>query len=115
MDVPVDWVFAAEGAAAACGSSSGASSGGAAAAGGAGGGGGALYFAQAPPLHVERYCAVLTSRPPGPVYEARRRLLVYSQRRMYKNRLHSSVVSFHRQYKKRVVHLSEALRCEVVS
>ena len=35
----------------------------------AGAGGGALYFAQAPPQHVERYCAVLTSRPPGPVRE----------------------------------------------
>jgi hypothetical protein len=65
LEVP-GWIFAVDGAATACGSGGGSS---AAAAAAAGAGGGALYFAQAPPQHVERYCAVLTSRPPGPVRE----------------------------------------------
>ena len=54
------WVFAAGGAATPEGSRSGA---------GGIGGGGALYFARAPPPHVERFTAVLASRPPGPTRE----------------------------------------------
>ena len=64
LEVP-GWVFAADGRA-----TTGGSSGGMPAAATAGRGGSArLYFAQAPPPHVERYSAVLTSRPPGSVGE----------------------------------------------
>lgn len=70
LEVP-GWVFAVDGAATASGSSGGGSSaaGAGASAVGGGGGGAGLYFAQPPPPHVERYSAVLTSRPVGPVRE----------------------------------------------
>jgi hypothetical protein len=52
------WVFAREGVATPEGSRGGAS-----------GGGGALYFATPPPPHVERFAAVLSTRPPGMIKE----------------------------------------------
>ena len=57
------WVFAREGAATPEGSRGGAGSAG-------GGGGGALYFARPPPPHVERFSAVLSTRPPSALKES---------------------------------------------
>jgi len=55
------WTFAREGAATPEGSRGGVSHG--------AGGGGALYFARPPPPHVERFGAVLSTRPPSAIKE----------------------------------------------
>ena len=55
------WTFAREGAATTEGSRGGVSHG--------AGGGGALYFARPPPPHVERFVAVLSTRPPSAIKE----------------------------------------------